>query len=211
MKLAIGCIFYNPGPEIKKLIETTPRAIQIYAFDGKFAGFKDGNPECISNDGTFEYLDRQPNVKASIAADLEQWEKRNMYLEQAADDGVDYLIVGDSDHYFLGDWPQFVENIQDFLYEHRPPSALRIPLLTRGNDDVWRFVHVAWVLRPSIVEYFETHDKIIDEDGNQILAKDCPIVNGLLMVNDHSIRSQTRTDDGIHYKLLNRIKEGKTT
>ena len=137
-------------------------------------------------------------------------EKRNRYLEEAAKDDIDLLIVADSDHYFVGDWPAFAHAAVQMIFEDVPDCpAFRIPILTRGNDGVYRYVLVSWIFQPKMVHYQDTHDGYYGPDGARIIPKSCPILADIMMINDHSIRTQTRTDEGISYKLLNRKKEGK--
>lgn len=211
MKIALGTIFYNSEVEIRKLIQTTPKDITIYAHDGKFDQYVDENPRCSSDDGTIQYLKSQKNVKLFNDPNLPQWEKRNRYLVEAEKDGIDLLIVADSDHYFIGNWADFIKNAHTLFSKYTEQAGFCIPLLTKGNDGVFRFVHVSWIYRPSKVRYSGSHDNCVNQLGYRILPKTSPIINGILMVNDHTIRTQTRTEQGINYKLVNRRTEGKKT
>lgn len=113
MKLAIGTIFYNSKAELERLLNSIPdKAIDWFiGIDGIFQYTKEQNPNLpeLSNDGSRELIlsDTITPRISNIATWFEnksnstEYEKRNKYLEICKKLEIDYLIIVDSDEYFV--------------------------------------------------------------------------------------------------------------
>ena len=68
----------------------------------------------ISTDDLDYATENYPNVFIDYAPNLLEHEKRNRYLALCKDFKVDYLIIADSDEYFIDDcdWEQFKKDLK---------------------------------------------------------------------------------------------------
>ena len=106
--LALGTLYYNSKPELQRLLDSLPYNSgpdYIIAIDGIFKYNKEVHPELPlhSNDGSTELLRsyKRSNVKIINAGGKTEYEKRNRYLEMCEKLDIDYLIICDSDEYFI--------------------------------------------------------------------------------------------------------------
>ncbi|MHA1961702.1 MAG: glycosyltransferase family A protein [Candidatus Thorarchaeota archaeon] len=109
MEWAAGVIFFDDKKSLGRCLDSIHEHVDyLICVDGRFAEFE--APNNLSTDGSRETVCSYPN---SILVDFggrRQPEKRNKYLQLAAELGVDTLLVVDSDQYVEGDFLEFKEN-----------------------------------------------------------------------------------------------------
>ena len=113
MKIGIGYCYYNDVKSIKRGIPTFVNEVDyVFAVDGRFSMYEGVD---YSDDGSTEYLEQFDNVIIDRFVGMEH-DKRNRYVEMAVEEGIDVLIILDSDEYIVeADWPKFKYNLEKIL------------------------------------------------------------------------------------------------
>lgn len=130
MKIAIATIFYNNKPELQRLADSIPDNVVDYwiCVDGPFRYNLDVNPELPhkSDDGSIDVIIESRfkfnyGVVLHYKAGHTEFDKRNTYLENCQELGIDCLLIIDSDEYFiypddgktpLECWQRFIKNLE---------------------------------------------------------------------------------------------------
>ena len=199
MKIVFGLNFFQANQELQRLLATLP-AYHIIAVDGRENGYPSNNP--LSTDGSRETLQKH-DVTIIDAPDLMEWQKRDLYLREAEKIKADVLIVIDSDHQLVGDWKMLeaeLESCKEGLYS--------MPIYTQGIDNIYRFTYMPLIMvNPKLLHYEERHDKVCI---NHIQQLPKGIINGVMQINNHDLRTQDRIAKGYIFKVLSRnVETGK--
>lgn len=201
MKIVFGLIFFQAKAELERLLNSIHTLVpnsQIIAVDGRNLGYPSNNP--LSTDGSRELLEKWGATIIDLP-DVMEFEKREAYLREAEKTNAAAVIVVDSDHELVGDWKKFEKELK-----YIDKSGLyQMPIYTRGIDNIWRFNYMSLiVLHPELFHYEERHDKICI---NHIQQNPSGIINGILQINNHDLRTQDRIAKGYIYKVLSRKVE----
>ncbi len=107
-ELSFGICFYN-DPSITRLLDSLPKQAQKIIIDGRFA--KNPNSQELSDESLRDKIKSYDNVTLIDAPNLEEPEKRNMYLIQNTHK---YQINIDSDEYIISaDWDKFFDCVKN--------------------------------------------------------------------------------------------------
>jgi hypothetical protein len=205
MKIAVGLIFFNDIDSLKRCIPTL-KVDKIYAVDGRFKNFNSDKP--LSTDGSREYLKKFKNIKIIDAPDLEEVDKRNIYLKECQEE---FLLRIDSDEWVEGNWSQFREEIMTVVKkENGPGYCLWMNDLER-NDQHWQYVAY---LNPQKMKYKYRHDWF-EFDGKRILPyshnSKYNKLTSLKIFNEKLLRTNERKRVGEEWYEKSRKKELKKT
>jgi len=205
MKIGVGLIFFNDVKSLKKCIPTL-NVDQIYAIDGRFKNFNSPTP--LSNDGSREYLEGFPNVKLIDAPDLEQVDKRNIYLKECKED---FLIVIDSDEWVEGDWTLFRNEIDEKVKEENGPCFWFWVKDLERKTEFWQCLGF---LNPNRMQYKYRHDWL-EVNGKRVLPhshnNNYTKLTSLVIFNEKQLRSNERKISGERWAEINRKKEFRRT
>ena len=199
MRIVFGLIFFQDKQSIDRLIPTLPE-YHIIAIDGRARGFPSNNE--LSTDGSRESLEKHGATIIDLP-DVKEFEKRDAYLREAEKLNADVLIVIDSDHQLVGSWTMLESQLKI-----DKPALFSMPIYTQGVDNIYRFSYMPLILtRPESFHYEERHDKICI-DHIQQLPKG--IINGVMQINNHDLRTSDRIAKGYIFKVLSRkVETGK--
>ena len=152
MNLALGLIYYNSKPELQRLLASIPPATKggpdhIIAIDGifQYVAEKYLGTNWLSTDGSTELLKEHKGCKVHIEEmpSSTEFDKRNRYLELCDKYMCDYLVICDSDEYFVYPddcrcntgrgraWKTFRNNFQSFVnFNHKEWNVYNIYMYT---------------------------------------------------------------------------------
>ena len=211
MKFGIGLTFYNDYLNIKRLLDSVKKGEElgvisgIIAVDGRYPGFRSDNGTGLSIDGSRELLKAHRNVTLIDMPNRAQVAKRNKYLSMSKKLGFDFLIIADSDEYFVNmDWLTFQyaaqkqARLDDYLYRIYD---------VRCDGDVWnigerpRLWFRPWQVRYDIKHYRwiikakKHHDRPVYEGqcGHALIP-------GCTLRHDHALRTEERTEMMLKYE-----------
>ena len=205
MKIGVGLIFYNDVESLKKCIPSL-KVDKIYAIDGRFKNFD--SPQPLSDDGSRQYLKSFKNVKLIDAPDLEQVDKRNIYLKECQEE---FLIVIDSDEWVEGDWSLFRKEIDNKVKKENGPCFWFWMIDLERNSKHWQCLGF---LNPNKIQYKHRHDWI-EVDGKRILPNshnnNYTKLNHLVIFNEKKLRGNEREILGKKWREENRKKEFRRT
>jgi len=201
MKVVFGLIFFQDKQSIDRLLPTLPK-YDVIAVDGRNKGYPSNN--LLSTDGSRQSLELHGATIIDLP-DVTEFEKRDAYLREAERIKADVLIVIDSDHTLVGDWKKFESELKLLP---SVPSLYSMPIYTQGVDNIYRFSYMPLVLvRPEKLYYEERHDRICID---HIQQSPKGIINGVMQINNHDLRTQDRIAKGYIYKVINRkVESGK--
>jgi hypothetical protein len=205
MKFGIGLSFYNDYLNIKRLLDSVEDGERlgvisgIIAIDGRYPGFQSqgqgGNG--LSTDGSRELLKAHPNVTLIDMPNKPQVAKRNKYLSASREYGFDFLIIADSDEYFVNmDWPTFrhvaIKRVMADNFMYRIYDV-------RCDGDVWnigerpRLWFRPWEIRYDVKHYrwLIRAKKHLDRP---VYEGECghALIPGCTLRHDHNLRTEER-------------------
>lgn len=199
MKIVFGLIFFQDKQSIDRLLPTLPN-YPVIAVDGRSLGYPSNNE--LSTDGSRESLEKYGAIIINLP-DVTEFEKRESYLREAERMNADVLIVIDSDHQLVGSWTMLESQLKI-----DKPGIFSMPIYTQGVDNVYRFSYMPLILtRPEQLHYEERHDKICI---NHVQQSSSGIINGVMQINNHDLRTHDRIAKGYIFKVLSRkVETGK--
>jgi len=207
MKIAVGLNFYQCVDELKRLLPTLEGADMIYAIDGRHDTYHAENE--LSNDGSREYLKSFGKVKLFDMGAKKQVEKRSRYFIEAGKDNMDWLIVMDSDLWFIGSWTMLRKNLKIMLDEH--PSAVRLwmPHFREMPEVPYIVTQAARLFRyPMFWRYYIRHSNLTLCGVTRKPSRgDDYIVFGLCSRTNKELRKPFRAQEGRDSKIRNNRNE----
>jgi len=220
MKLAIATIFYNAKAELERLVKSIPNnSVDCCIWiDGIFKYTKEQNPELseYSNDDSVYSLLGDMSNKSNIFNIYEydpnftEFNKRNHYLEICKVYDIDYLIIVDSDEYFVYNegitpersWQLFRRNFEMLAsksgFRHNVFSIRTLDTKTNTDSSCprcWYNPGDMRYLRNSHYHYgnVELDKKQIEihEKNNLCFCQESRgVIKGLTLAHDHSLRTK---------------------
>lgn len=205
MKVAVGLIFYDDLESLKRCLPTLD-ADTIYAIDGRFKGFN--SPNLLSTDGSRKFLQSFENVNLIDAPDLEEIDKRNIYLKECKED---FLFVVDSDHWIEGDWNSFREELDKKVNDE---NGYGYWFWINDLDRKSNHYQCLGFFRPNQIRYRYRHDwyehagkRIVPYSHNNRYTK----LKTVKVFNDKSLRTTARKTSGDSWYKQSRKKELRKT
>lgn len=188
MKLACGIVVFNDRDSLKRTLDSLGEMDNIYVIDGSFPAYS--YPSDLSDDGTRELCSQ---YKAVELVDYPSTEvsKRNKYLELCKRDGVDFLLIIDSDEYVLdADWDAFRRNCEQLTNDSANIYGIRCYYNIKEHRDtsvyprLWR--------KPSEMEYHQCHNVFRHiPTGNTFRSpSDSKEIPGIKLAWDDSLRNK---------------------
>ena len=228
MKLALGLIYYQGKPELKLLLDSLPYnngPYFIIAIDCilKYTYEQNKELQLLSNDGSTELLRsyRHAEVKIIHAGNRTEHEKRNRYLEMCEKLDIDYLIICDSDEYFIYEdldcscirkraklWTRFRNNFErEAQYYNGHQNVFNIQMFdprTNVKQDrprCWykpgemRYLHRSHYHYGNVVRDKEAIDWAIKQGRTYLQYSKSSIKDGnIILANDLSLRNATELE-----------------
>jgi len=199
MKIVFGLIFFQVKAELERLLPTLPKAYSVIAIDGRATGYPSNHP--LSTDGSREVLEKH-GATIIDKPDVMEFEKRDAYLRESEKLKADAVIVIDSDHQLVGNWKLFELEISKLPLGG---ALYSMPIYSQGIDNIWRFNYMPLVIMyPELFHYEDRHDKLCINHTQQLPKG---IINGVLQINNHDLRTQDRIAKGYIFKVLSRKVE----
>lgn len=185
MKFGIACIILNDVKGLKRLLGSIPDLFTVYVIDGRF---KDFEGPILSDDGTRELARDYTSVVLTDAPDLMENQKRQVYMDKAANDGVDFLLQVDSDEYIKIDVEKFVKSCEELSKMDKYAFQVEMDYF----DLRWQVQTPHRLFyKPSEITYPKYHNEIWAK-GRMINSEYGVIVEGVRLVHDKSVRTQER-------------------
>ncbi|TVM01114.1 MAG: hypothetical protein CV087_11320 [Candidatus Brocadia sp. WS118] len=207
MKLGFGICYYEDLAGLKRLFSTIPKEYIKIAIDGKYKQFAEQEKNIKSSIGCHYFLEQQENT-------IHFWswpdypteiEKRNKYLELA--DDLDFLIVVDSDEYFVGDWSIFEENLEKLkerIYKENVHHQMRnLHFIAMQDAPSTRISNRPRIIyQPSKIRYFGCHYTWIHVDTkDSCIYTDDPAIAGIQIIHDATQRSKEYEENMHRYQI----------
>lgn len=190
--IGVGLSFYGDLESLKRGVPTyTDKVDYIFAIDGRYSLF-DG-PDYSSQE-TIDYLKQFPNVILKQFVGMEH-DKRQQYVNLAAEYKCDYLLIIDSDEYILpdADWDLFLENCDKVTKAH--PSENFFGVNFRYTPEGYKREEFSpfprlWA-RPEECSYYKTHCIFKGKSGSPLRSSSGgPRIEGIKMAMGDNLRSQ---------------------
>ena len=195
--LAAGLCFYEKSlASIKRCVESIKNHVDIIiAIDGRFDNFPEA--ELLSSHEVREYLRSIENV---ILVDYPGSEvaKRQKYCDLCRQNGIDYLLIIDSDEYILeqSDWPKFLANLPNDesrnIYGIRFAYAAPVHMDTTPYPRLWHF--------PYEIQYIKHNLWQTARQGQVSSTSDHQLIDGIIMAGDDNLHTPEYIDHGRDYQ-----------
>ncbi len=204
MKLALAVSYFQSIHELDRLLEPIHKHVDlIIGIDGRYPKFKYNTNYSI--DGSTELLkEKYGAITYTFSKPVEQIRKRNKYLEIAAKEKMDYVLVMDTDDYVHPDyqnWQLFKENIME-IPEHFYLGNVSFwisPLWKKNwnvvNDNTWH--PYTRIIKPDKVMYDTVHWCFVKrDDTNCFVTADNKVMEGVRFTSDSTLRTKDYIDRG---------------
>lgn len=204
-KFGIGITFYNDYGNLKRLLESVKEGEKlkvidgIIAIDGRYPSFKDDNMDHgLSTDGSRELLLRHRNTRIIDMANRTQIDQRNKYLSMSRSLGYNFLIIADSDEYFVKmDWLTFryaaIQQVKadKFMYRIYDVRSDGDPFNIGERPRLW---FRPWEVRYEI-RHFRWRILAKEHLDRPVYEGECghALIPGCTLRHDHALRTQERT------------------
>ena len=201
MKKALGFCFFNCVNEINRSLGdiNDPKAIcnnvdYIIGIEGRFQDLD--YPTNHSTDGSIEAFLKYPNAILYKLMGTEI-EKRNKYLEIAAEEKCDYAITWDSDEFLLPeyrDWDRFHRELE----KHKEDGLLCL----------WGLISPDWVKLGYrvIVPVWNMYPRIIKDPGSCEFARTHWMI---FKKNARNYMTTTTAIDGVRFSMDSLLRDPK--
>jgi hypothetical protein len=214
--IAAGIVFFDDEKGLQRCLSSIQSCVDlIIAIDGKFKHFEDDHD--LSIDNSRNVVESIPNATYHCCPNLTEIDKRNKYLEIAGTQGIDFLLVIDSDEYAVIDINEFSKNLAKIKeYKTSTPDNGKI----KDTPDVYGikifekhfekpdFIRERYIERifykPAELRYHLIHCNLIDVNNptrNFTSRKYTSEIKGITLYNDDSLRSNHYLQRSIQYQM----------
>lgn len=189
--IGVGLSFYGDLESLKRGLPTYADKVDyIFAINGRYSFF-DG-PD-YADDGSEEYLKQFPKVILKRFVGMEH-DKRQQYVNLAAEYDCDYLLIIDSDEYVLpnADWDLFKKNCDIITKAY--PSENFFGVNFRYTPDDYKREEFSpyprlWA-RPGECSYYKTHCIFQGKNGGPLRSSaKAPRIEGIKLAMGDNLRS----------------------
>ena len=215
MTIAAGIVFFDDEKGLHRCLSSIQSYVDlIIAIDGKFKYFDDDHD--LSIDNSRKVVESFSNAVYYCYPNLTEIDKRNKYLEIAGNQGIDFLLVIDSDEYAVINISEFSRNLAKIKeYKTGAPVDGKI----RDIPDVYGikifekhfekpdFIRERYIERifykPAKLRYHMIHCNLVDLDDptrNFTSRKYTSEINGITLYNDDDLRSNHYLQRSIQYQ-----------
>ena len=206
-KVALCVIGFQCIDEIPRCLdEVAPHVTYVILGDGRFSNFKWDTD--FSNDGWLEYAAKRYENAITYRFCGDQVDKRQRYLDIAASEGCDYVIVWDTDEFIdhntnrptYPDWPLFYDRLERlskaFPEEHLFQMWAYLPSVSE-----WERAHniaaentyqpyIRIIKNPGEIKYSINHYSFVKRDAEpHDWLKSWLIVDGVRFTMDSKLRN----------------------
>jgi hypothetical protein len=199
-KVAVGCCVFQDVQGVLRLIESCWKKVDyIFLIDGKYKFYDADFP--LSTDNLDYETENYPNVLIEYAPDLLEHEKRNKYLELCKEFKIDFLLIVDSDEYFIddSDWEQFRKElpmIKDSVTNIKSYTSIEGMKIPVDYPRLWK--------NPAKMEYKnDRHYQFGLKDSDVVVAKNT--IYSIKLIHDPSIHSDERKEK--HDQYIKKLEE----
>ena len=191
IKLGVGLCFYKDLESLKRLMPTiAPHVDYIFAIDGRFSLLEGDD---YSEQETINYVKSFPNVIYDSFIGMEH-DKRQRYVNLAAQHGCDFLLITDSDEFVLpnADWSLFKENAVKTSKAYPGENFFAVAMLYTPPDyepAEYTSIPKLWA-RPQECAYYKCHCFFTSQGYNIVRSSSLtPRVEGIKMAWSDDLRS----------------------
>ena len=211
---AAGIVFFDDEKGLHRCLNSIQSCVDlIIAIDGKFKHFEDDHD--LSIDNSRKVVESFPNAIYCCYPNLSEIDKRNKYLEIAGTQGIDFLLVIDSDEYAVIDINEFSKNLAK-IKEYKTgipvngkikdtPDVYGIKIFEKHFEkpEFIRERHIERIFyKPAKLRYHMIHCNLVDVDDptrNFTTRKYTSEINGIILYNDDDLRSHHYLQRSIQY------------
>lgn len=219
MRIAAGIVSFDDERGLRRCMNSIHDYVDLMiVIDGKFRYFEDDHD--ISSDNSRDVVESFSNSAYYCYPNLTEIEKRNKYLEFAGDQGIEFLLVIDSDEFA-------VINKAEFLLQLENVRNLKINSGYRGDiTDVYgtkifekhfekpncireRYIERIFY-KPGNLRYQSIHCNLVDVNNparNFTTGKYTSEIHGITLYNDDELRSNRYLEKSVLYQ--NTLLEGE--
>ena len=220
MRIGAGIVSFDDERGLRRCMNSIHDYVDLMiVIDGKFRYFEDDHD--ISSDNSRDVVESFSNSAYYCYPNLTEIEKRNKYLEFAGDQGIEFLLVIDSDEFA-------VINKAEFLLQLENVRNLKINSGYRGDiTDVYgtkifekhfekpncireRYIERIFY-KPGNLRYQSIHCNLVDVNNparNFTTGKYTSEIHGITLYNDDELRSNRYLEKSVLYQ--NTLLEGET-
>ena len=215
MTIAAGIVFFDDEKGLHRCLSSIQSCVDlIIAIDGKFKYFDDDHD--LSIDNSRKVVESFSNAVYYCYPNLTEIDKRNRYLEIAGNQGIDFLLVIDSDEYAVIDMNEFSKNLFR-IKEYKTGAPVNGK--TKDTPDVYGikifekhieksdFIRERYIERifykPAKLRYHLIHCNLIDVNDptrNFMTRKYTSEFHGITLYNDDDLRSNHYLQRSIRYQ-----------
>ena len=202
MNIDVGLCFYNDLNSLRNSLPTYVNHIRkIYAIDGRFADFE--SDEDYSTEETINYLKQFKNVEISQFVGTEH-DKRQQYVDLAAKNKADALLIIDSDELVLeANWDQFYKSAEERIKQYPNDNffAVDFRYTPEGfKPEEYSPLPRLWA-RPNECKYYRAHCIFQGKDGGIIRSSAfAPKIEGIKFTSGDNFRSREYLDKIVSYQ-----------
>ena len=213
MIIGAGIVFFDDAKGLERCLHSIASNVDlVITIDGKFKEFEEDYD--VSIDGSREVVESFPNARYYCYPNYTEIEKRNKYLEIAAQLGIDFLIVIDSDEYAVIDKEELRRNLlfiktgkelseacNEFI-----PEVYGIKMFDeqyeKQNMIIERY-NERLLYKPGYLRYSAIHSNLIDINNgerNFTTSKYTGEIGGITLYNDDRLRSSSYINKSLKYQ-----------
>jgi hypothetical protein len=212
---AAGIVFFDDEKGLQRCLSSIQSFVDlIIAIDGKFKYFEDDHD--LSIDNSRKVVELFPNATYHCYPNLTEIDKRNKYLEIAGTEGIDFLLVIDSDEYAVIDINEFSKNLAK-IKEYKTGAPVNGK--SKDTPDVYGvkifekhfekpdFIRERYIERifykPAKLRYHLIHCNLVDVNDptrNFTTRKYTFEINGITLYNDDDLRNNHYLQRSIQYQ-----------
>ncbi len=203
--MIISIIGFNEVDALKKCIPNLLKfgAKQIRFYDGPFTEYQ--SEYDYSTDGTLEYLTSIPEVKIIKCGRMRHIEKQNKRFEDSKDE--DYILIVDCDEMVHGNYESFEYCLKKISDKYIFP-CFNIPFSDLDMHYSGRYSIPRIFKNPANWKVKDKH-WFFYYDNTRIDVQQCPIIGGMMILHDSSVRPTYREDKMKDFQKVYTPKEDK--
>ncbi len=213
IRKAVATSFFEDRYNLERLKSTIPKDWLWICIDGKYKNYNSTN--IISYDGSREVIEDRCNTILEDCAGQTEDVKRQVYLNRATAEGIDLLVIIDSDEYF--NECQF-DKVEEELYTKgideswNLPEVLSLKLFEYKLDMKLPVSRPRILWKPEQMKYYNGHHYQIVDKRNRLFNPNKTIYSLRLYHDPDSLRSQKRVDmHDAYIKWLSEYEKERTS
>ena len=219
MRIAAGIVSFDDERGLRRCMNSIHDYVDLMiVIDGKFRYFEDDHD--ISSDNSRDVVESFSNSAYYCYPNLTEIEKRNKYLEFAGDQGIEFLLVIDSDEFAVINKAEFLlqlENVRNLKINSGYRGDITYVYGTKIFEKHFekpncireRYIERIFY-KPGNLRYQSIHCNLVDVNNparNFTTGKYTSEIHGITLYNDDELRSNRYLEKSVLYQ--NTLLEGE--